>query len=78
MLDARSPGSPERLIMTIIHIAEDLLATMMAPAQSPAQITLHVGYLERMSGLTYRVEMALLLHAGTTSTTQSSKTVAPP
>ena len=48
-------------VCSSIHTAEDLLATMMTPAQSPAQITLHVEYLKRMSGLTYEVEKDLLV-----------------
>ena len=60
-----------------IHTAEDLLATMMTTTQnpftrcylSPSQITLHVGYLKMMSGLTYKVgrgsDLLDINHAGT-------------
>ena len=53
MLDLRSLKDRVR---SSIHTAEDLLATMM----TPAQITLHVEYLKRMSGLTHEVENNLL------------------
>ena len=54
MFDTRSL---KNRIHNSIHAAEDLLIKMAeTPAQSPPQITLHVGYLKKMSGLTYKVE----------------------
>ena len=57
MLDVKSLKDR---IRSNIHTAEDLLATMMTPAQGPSQITLQVEYLKRMSGLTYKVNNGLL------------------
>ena len=44
----------ERLRSTI-HTAEVLLAAMMTPVQSPAQVLLHIRFIKRMSDLTYDV-----------------------
>ena len=50
----------EAWISSNIHIAEDLLADMIATAQNPSQINLHVEHLKNMSGLTYLVENDLM------------------
>ena len=47
-------------IRSSIHTAEDILATMMTSTQSPSQITLHIGYIKRMSSLTYKVNSDLM------------------
>ena len=55
-------------IRSNVHTEEDLLATMRTSIQnpftrcylSPPQTTLHAGYLERTSGLTYKVDSDLL------------------
>ena len=52
--------SLKEMLRSRIHTSEALLATMTTPTQSPAQIILHVGYIERMSELARKVADDLL------------------
>ena len=57
MVDIRSLKDRVR---SSIHTAEDLLAIMMASTSSQALTNVHVGYIKKMTSLTYNVAIKLL------------------